>query len=120
MGHPECKSTYVNLTWRFVATSERITNISIVANAERQMISDITTSIDPTQTRTRVLALSVDAGLIGGTVRIDDALWPAVGRRANHLRQAGAAALTANVPRRVAVGSAGVGVTWVRNNRLKS
>ena len=77
------------------------------------MVSNSAVGIDAAEARTRVLALSVDAGLIGGTVRIDDALWPAVGRRANHLRQAGAAALTANVPRRVAVGPTRVGHTRV-------
>ena len=101
------------LTWRPSALRKRVSNISLVADTNGNMVSNSAVGIDAAEARTRVLAFSVDAGLVRRTVRVDDTLRAAVWRRANHLRQAGAAALAANVPRRVAVGPTRVGHTRV-------
>lgn len=44
-----------------VATGEWIPNVSLVTDAEWHMVSDIAVCIDTTETRTRVLTLSIDA-----------------------------------------------------------
>ena len=63
------------------------------------MVSDSAVGIDSTQSRTRILALSADAGLVRRTVRVDDTLWAAVGREALHVWEAGALALIPVPPR---------------------
>ena len=77
------------------------------------MVSNSAVGIGTTQPGTRVLALLVDAGLVRRALGIDDALWPAVWRGANHLRQAGALTTFTNGSGRIAVGSA-----WVRVARI--
>ena len=61
------------------------------------------------------MALAVDACFVGGTVGVDLALRPAVGRGALHLRQAGALAPLPNGPGRGAVGTAGVRVAGIHS-----
>ena len=82
------------------------------------MVSNSAVGIDAAEARTRVLALSVDAGLVRWTVRVDHTLRPAVGRRANHLWQAGALAAVSDGSWRIAVGSARVGIARITFNRL--
>ena len=77
------------------------------------MVSNPAVGVNSTQARTRILALAVDAGFVGGAVRVDDALWPAVGRGADHVWQAGAVAALSNHAGRVGIWAAGVGITWV-------
>jgi hypothetical protein len=77
------------------------------------MVPHTAVCIDSTQAGARILAFPIDAGLVLGTVRVDGALWATVGRRANHVRQAGALAPLANDTRRIAVGSAGIGVARI-------
>ena len=85
------------------------------------MVAHIAVGVDTAQARTRVLALSVDAGLVRWTVRVDHTLWPAVGRRANHLWQAGALALAIKLSGRVRIWTTRVGDAWILfNNRLNS
>ena len=49
------------------------------------MVPNPAVGVDTTQPGTRVLALSADAGHVRGTVGVDDALWPAVRRGADHV-----------------------------------
>jgi hypothetical protein len=83
------------------------------------MVAHTAVGIDSTQARTGILTFPVDAGLVLGTVRVDGALRPTVGGRANHVRQAGALTPLADDTRWIAVGPAGVGIAGVlRNHRL--
>ena len=106
------------LTWLEPAAGERVPNISLVTDADGDMAPHATVGIDTTDARTGVLALAVDAGPVQWAVGVDDTLRPAVGRRADHLPQAGALALAPDGPRRVAVGTAGVRLARVRDDRL--
>ena len=63
---------------------ERIPNISLVTNADRNMIPNSAVCIDTTQTRTGVLAFSANASKCRGTIRIDNTFWSAVRRGTNH------------------------------------
>ena len=63
------------------------------------MVSDSAVGIDAAEARTRVLALSADAGLVRRTVRVDNTLWAAVWREAFHVWEAGALALIPVPPR---------------------
>ena len=46
------------------------------------MVTHSAVGIDTTETRTGVLTLSVDTGLVRGAVRVDHTLWSAVGGHA--------------------------------------
>ena len=72
------------------------------------MVPHPAVGIDTTQAGTRVLTLSTDAGLVRGTVRVNITFGPAVGRGADHFRQAGALASVPNGSGWVGVGSTGV------------
>ena len=63
------------------------------------MIAHIAAGIYAAQARARVHALAVDARPVRRAVRVDHALGPAVGRRADHLGQACALATVAQVSR---------------------
>ena len=80
------------------------------------MVPNSAVGVKTTQTRTRILALAVDTGQVGRTFRVDDALRPAVGRRANHVWKAGAVTAGAVFPGRVGVRAAGVGDAGVLLN----
>ena len=109
------------LTWRPSALRKRVSNISLVADTNGNMVSDSAVGIDAAEARTRVLALSADAGLVRRTVRVDDTLRAAVWRRANHLWQAGALALAIKLSGRVRIWTTRVGDAWILfNNRLNS
>ena len=84
------------------------------------MVAHIAVGVDTAEARTRVLALSVDAGLVRWTVRVDHTLRAAVGWRANHLWEAGALATVSDGSWRIAVGSTWVGITRVSIHRLNS
>ena len=77
------------------------------------MVPDPAVGVSTTQTRTGVLALSVDARLVGGTVCIDLTLRSAVRRRSQHLRQTVALTPGPHHSRRFAVWSTGVRVAGV-------
>lgn len=63
--------------WCNCALSERITGVADEARARRSIVDDLALSVDPTSTRTRILALGVYAGEVRGTVGIDNALGSA-------------------------------------------
>ena len=77
------------------------------------MVPHPAVGIDATQAGTRVLTLSTDAGLVRGTVGVYDTLRPAVGRGADHFRQAGALASFPNSSGRVGVGSTRIRITGI-------
>ena len=72
------------LTCDPVASAEGISLITLVADTNRHVVPDPAVGIDATQSRTRILTLSVDAGLVRGTVRVDHTFWSAVWWRAYH------------------------------------
>lgn len=80
------------------------------------MVADTAVCVDAAEAGARVLALSVDTGAVLRALRVDHALRPAVGRRPDHVGQAGAVAGAAQVAGRVGVGPAGVRVTRVLHN----
>ena len=96
-----------------VAAGEWVSNVSLVTDAERHMIPDIAVGIDTAEAGTGVLTLSVDAGLVLGALRVDNTLWPAVWRLANHVRQTRALTRAPQVAGRIGVGAAGVRVTRI-------
>jgi hypothetical protein len=99
--------------WRPPTLAEGITNVALVADTDGDMVPDVAVGVDPTETRTWVLALPSDTGLVRGAVRVDHTLRSAVGWRTDHFRQAGTLATFPNHSGMVAVGAAGVGVTWI-------
>ena len=74
-----------HLTCWSTTAGERIPNVALVADTDRNMVPYSAVGVKATQTRTRILALAVDAGQVGRTFWVDDALWPAVRRGANHI-----------------------------------
>jgi len=78
------------------------------------MVAHAAIRIDAACSWTGVNTVLVQAGLVSGTVVIDDTFWPTIGRAAKDARQAGAvAAAIASVPGRVGVGPTGVGLTRI-------
>ena len=77
------------------------------------MVSDSAVGIDSTEARTGILTLSVDAGLVGGTVSVDLALGSAVGGRAKHLWKTVALTSAANSSWRFTVGSTRIRITRI-------
>ena len=75
------------LTCRSITLCKRIPDIARYADAQRNVITDITLGVDAAQTGARVRTLPVDASLVHGAVSVDITLRTAVGRRANHLWQ---------------------------------
>ena len=67
------------LTCDSVASVKGISLVSLVADTNRHMIPDPTVGIDATETGTRVLTLSGDAGQLLGAVRVDHTLRATVG-----------------------------------------
>ena len=105
---------YVNkLTAWSVTLSKRISYESLVAATLRNMVPHPAVCIHTTEARTGVLAFSVDARSVCGAVCIDQTLRSAIGWASNHLRQAGALTAISNLPRRIAVWTTWVGVTWI-------
>ena len=98
---------------RFPAFWEWISEITLEADAQWQVIADLASGIDAAQTGTRILALAVDTSLVGRAVWVDHAFGTAVGRRADHFWLAGAAATVADDLGRVGIGPAGVGVAGI-------
>ena len=99
-----------------IALREGIPLIVSVANTDGHMVPHPAVRVDPAQAGTRVLTLSTDAGLVRGTVRVDGALRPAVGREAFHVGQAGALAFIAHLAGRQGVWSTRVGLTGILRN----
>ena len=109
--------TGVNDLWRrggwSVAAGEWVSNVSLVTNAQRHVIPHTAVGIDTTEAGTGVLTLSVDASLVLGTLRVDDTLWSAVWRLANHVRETRAVTRAPEVAGRIGVGTTGVRVTRI-------
>ena len=81
------------------------------------MVTHSAVGIDAAETRTRVLAMPVDTGKLGGTISIDDTFRSTVGRASDHLWHARALASVSNPsgwqgvgPTRVWI--AGVDLNW--------
>ena len=72
------------------------------------MVPHTAVGIHTTQTRTRVLTLSVDACFVLRTFRVNNTLRSAVGRRSNHLRETGTVTGGAIVLWRVGVRTTGI------------
>ena len=53
---------------RSVAAGERVSNVSLVTDTQRHVIPDTAVGIDATEAWTGVQTLSVDAGLVLGTL----------------------------------------------------
>ena len=77
------------------------------------MVADLTSSINATKARARILTLSIDTCLVLRTVRVDNTLRAAVGRRPDHFWQAGTMATVPNDSWWIGVWSARVGVAWI-------
>ena len=103
----------VNLTCLSVTAGEWISNIALVTNTQRDVVSDPAVSIDSTESRTGILTLSVDACFVLRTFRVDNTFRSAVWRAPNHLGQTSAVTRTAEVPGRIAVWTAGVRITGI-------
>jgi hypothetical protein len=69
-----------NGAWLKEAAGERIPSVAWIAHTDGHMVAHATSCIDAAQAGTRVLTLLIDAGLVWGTVRVDEALGAAVGR----------------------------------------
>ena len=80
------------------------------------MVAHATERVLAAQPGTGILAVAVAAGAVRRTIRIDDTLGAAIRRRADHIRQAIAAALAVDGLRGKGVGTAGVGITGILSN----
>lgn len=101
------------LTCWSLAVYKWISNISLVADTIGNMVPHITIGITPTYSWTRVDTLLLPAGSIRGTIWVEDAFGLTVRRGSSHAGQAGAVTAVSVPPRRIAVGSTGVGITWI-------
>ena len=90
-----------------------ISDVALVTDADWHMVSHVTIGIDTTEAGAWVLTLASDASLVRGAVRVDDTLWPAVGRGADHVWEARTLTALTNYPRWVAVWT-----TWIRITRV--
>ena len=96
------------LTYRSQSTGgEGIALISLIAGAGGYVVDDLALGIDAAQTRARVHALQVLAGLVRGTVGIDGTLRPA-----GHIRVAEVVPDTFTGGGSVSVGAQGIGAAW--------
>ena len=102
-----------SLTWWQLTAGKGVTNISLVTNTDGDVISNPAVGIDSTEARTGVLTLPVDTGSVSRTVVVDLTLWPAVGWRAQHLRQTVTLTPGPYHSRRFAVWSTGVRIAGV-------
>jgi hypothetical protein len=102
------------LTRYFIAVGKGIAHIILVAGTDGHVIAHATIGIDATGAGTGVHTVLIEAGPVGGTVVVDDTLWPTVGRAALHAGQAGAvAAAVARVARRIGIWTTGVRLTRI-------
>lgn len=77
------------------------------------MVTNATICVLAAKAGTRVLALAAEACFVLGTVRVDIALGPTIGRGADHAGHAGALTLVSSVD-----GGQGVGATRVGDTRV--
>ena len=106
-------NTVSELTAWSVTLSKRVSYESLVAAALRNMVPHPAVCVHTTETRTGVLALSVDARSLCGAIGIDQTLRSAIGWASNHLRQARALTTVSDLPRRIAVWTAWVRITGI-------
>ena len=93
--------------------TERVALEALVADTNWNMVPNSAVGIDSTQTRTRILALAGNAGKLWRAVRVDDTLWSAVGRGADHVCHALAVTAATNILRQESVRPAWIGITRV-------
>lgn len=74
------------------------------------MITNPALGVNAARTRTRILTTLTDTSLVGGALRAQHALWPAVGRQTYVELQAGAHSLTVEFAT-LGIGTAGRGTT---------
>ena len=101
------------LTCWSVAAGERISDVSLLADTDGNVVADAAPGVPAAQTRARVDTLLVAAGAVCRAVGVTYTLGPAVGRDTLHARQAGAPALVPRHPRRRGVRPAGVRLAWI-------
>ena len=99
--------------WWPSTLTEWISDVALVADADGHMVSHVAICVYTTEARAWVLALSSDASLVRGAVRVDDTLWPAVGWGADHIWEARTLAALANHPGWVAVWTTWIRIAWV-------
>jgi hypothetical protein len=95
--------------WWSLACHKRIPDVALVANTDGEMVGHLAVGVTATRAGAWVNAMKVPALLVGGTVHVDDTLWPTVGGQTNHFRQTGTLASVPNHTGRVTVGAAGLG-----------
>lgn len=78
------------------ALGERITGVAGVARADGHVSQDLAFGLEAARAGARIATLLIDARLIAGTVRIEDALGPATGRRSDEVLQARAGRMVAH------------------------
>ena len=101
------------LTCLSVTAGEWISDIALVTDTERDVISDTAVGIDTTEPRTGILTFSVDACFVWWTVRVNNTFWSTVGRSSNHLWQTGTVTSVTNLSRRIAVWSTRIWLTRI-------
>ena len=119
--HQQQDKETLQLTAWLIALWEWITNKASNADADGNMVVDPTVGVDATQAWTGVLTLLVGAGLVRGTVWVDDTLRPAVGWWANHFGAARALTTVPNNTRRITFRATGIGLAGIIcHNRFNS
>jgi hypothetical protein len=95
-----------------------IAHVALIADTHGHVVAHVAEGVDAAQAGTGVLAPAAAAGPVRWTVRVHHALGPTVGRRTDHVGQAGAAALTIDRLRGMGIGPAGIGIAGIfgRNN----
>lgn len=80
--HVDDKNPTINKyrTWCWIAAGERITLEAFVAGADWLVVDDRALRVEAAGSGTRVTALVLYAGELGGTVGVDDTLGTTVGR----------------------------------------
>ena len=108
------------LTCNLKTLRKRIPRVSLVTDTDGNVVPHSAVGIDTAQSRAWVLAFSVNAGLVGGTVRVYDTLWSTVGGRADHFRETRTLAPVTDISWRIAVRTAGVRLAGVKHVRFGS
>ena len=99
-----------------VTLNKRISSEALVADTYWYMISDVALGINATETRARILTLSVDASFVNWAVLVYDTFRATVGWWTNHFRQARTLTSVSNNSWRVRVRSTGVWITGILLN----
>ena len=106
------------------AASERISDVSWQAGADRIVVDDSTLSIESTDTRTRVDTVLVNTGEAGEAVTVNNALWAAAAVRVTEVVGSAAADTGASSDLSISVRTTGVWITriswwwWSYNRKI--